>query len=245
MGSEVLPVPDEALDAPSYVFFDPRRWLPSEGWNNSFEIGINGSTGNAESFSMRTGARIERKLDPATFTLDARYARTLANSIETQHNGLVNSNLEAELGDSRWTTFFKSSLEYDEFKAFDVRTALNAGVGYHLLKSEEATFIARFGSGVSRELGGPDDRYVPEALYGLEFERQLTGRQKFYATTDYFPDWSDYRDYRLVTNAGWEFLLDEEDNLSLKLGVVDRYDSTPHGRKPNDLDYSLLLLWKH
>ena len=38
-------------------------------------------------------------------------------------------------------------------------------------------------------------------------------------------------------------VLDEANNLSLKLGVIDRYDSTPSGAKYNDIDYSLLLLW--
>ena len=33
-------------------------------------------------------------------------------------------------------------------------------------------------------------------------------------------------------------------NLSLKVSAFDRYDSTPQGRRPNDLDYALLLLWK-
>ena len=39
-------------------------------------------------------------------------------------------------------------------------------------------------------------------------------------------------------------MLDEDSNLNLKIGVIDRYDSTPNGRKPNDFDYSVLLLWK-
>jgi hypothetical protein len=236
----VLPAPELV----EYGFFDPGYWFPTDGWSNSFEIGVNGSTGNAETLSMRTGAHIQRKAGAADYTLDFKYAKTLANGTETQHNALVNSNIETTLGDSLWTTFWKTSLEYDEFKAWDVRVAMNAGVGYHLLKTDEAKLIARFGSGVSREVGGPADDYVPEAVYGLEFNRKINRRQKFYGTIEYFPDWTDYRDYRLVTNAGWELVLDEESNLSLKLGAIDRYDSTPHGRKPNDLDYSLVLLWK-
>lgn len=244
--SPVLPPPstEMVLEPSTYRFFNPGYWFPRDGWNNSFEIGINGSTGNAESTSLRTGAHIERKLDPSKFTLDIKYARTLAEEIETQHNALLNSNVESTIGGSLWSTFYRTSLEYDEFKAFDIRAAMNIGVGYHLIKSDATNFLLRFGSGVSRELGGPDDRYVPEAVYGLEFDRQLTKRQKLYATVDYFPDWTDYSDYRVVTNAGWEFLLDDLDNISLKLGAVDRYDSTPNGRNPNDLDYSLLLLWK-
>lgn len=241
---ESLPSGELPPPTPEYTFFDLGYWFPTDGWSNSFEIGINGSTGNADSFSIRTGAHLQRTVDASTFTFDVKYAKTLSHGFETQHNALLNSNVESDLGDSPFTSFLKTSLEYDEYKAFDLRTAINVGVGLYLLKAEDAKFIVRFGSGVSRELGGPDDRYVPEAVYGLEFDRRLTKRQKLYATFDYFPDWTDYSDYRLVTNAGWEFVLDQESNLSLKLGAIDRYDSTPHGRKPNDLDYSLLLLWK-
>ncbi len=242
--NEILAPGELPPPAAEYHFFDAGYWFPTDGWSNSFEIGINGSTGNADTFSMRTGAHLQRTVNVSTFTLDAKYAKTLSHGFETQHNALLNSNVESDLGDSPFTTFFKTSLEYDEFKAFDLRTAMNVGIGLYLVKAEDAKFIVRFGSGVSRELGGPEDRYVPEAVYGMEFDRRLTKRQKLYATFDYFPDWTDYGDYRLVTNAGWEFLLDAESNLSLKLGAIDRYDSTPHGRKPNDLDYSLLLLWK-
>ena len=45
-------------------------------------------------------------------------------------------------------------------------------------------------------------------------------------------------------DAGWEVLLSQAANLSLKIGVVDRYDSTPNGRERNDLNYTALLLWK-
>ncbi len=34
-------------------------------------------------------------------------------------------------------------------------------------------------------------------------------------------------------------------NLSMKLSVLDRYDSTPDGAEANDLDYSAVLLWSY
>ena len=43
--------------------------------------------------------------------------------------------------------------------------------------------------------------------------------------------------------AGWEIALCKAWGLSLKLSVIDRYDSTPQGARPNDLDYSTLLIW--
>ena len=42
-----------------------------------------------------------------------------------------------------------------------------------------------------------------------------------------------------------ELLLDEATNLSLKVGLLDRYDSTPGiGLQENDVDYFITLLWK-
>ena len=47
----------------------------------------------------------------------------------------------------------------------------------------------------------------------------------------------------LPLDISWELVLDDVNNLSLKVGVIDRYDSTPNGAEPNDVDYSVLLLW--
>ena len=85
---------------------------------------------------------------------------------------------------------------------------------------------------------------MPEALFGLEYDYRITGSQTIYAKADYFPDWEDFSSYRLVTDVGWELLLDAESNLNLKISIIDRYDSTPNGADPSLLNYSVLLLWK-
>ena len=79
---------------------------------------------------------------------------------------------------------------------------------------------------------------------GLDLKRQLTKRQNFSMTVDYYPEMDFVQQFRLVTEASWEMLLDEEGNLSLKFNARDEYDSTPEGSRPNDLNYAFLLLWK-
>ena len=48
-------------------------------------------------------------------------------------------------------------------------------------------------------------------------------------SAEYAPDVQDFRNYRLKSQANWEIVIDAEDNLSLKIGVLDRYDSLLSG----------------
>ena len=156
----------------------------------------------------------------------------------------MNSRFDYKLGDSRWSLFQVTRLEYDEFKAFDLRLALNGGIGYAFIRTDTRTLTGRFGAGASREFGGLDDSWVPEAVFGIDYIHKLSDRQRLAITSDYYPSWEDFMDYRLVTQASWEIVLDQETNLSLKVGLLDRYDSTPQGLQHNDLDYFITLLWK-
>jgi hypothetical protein len=81
-------------------------------------------------------------------------------------------------------------------------------------------------------------------MLGVDFQYQISQRQKFRITSEYFPEWGDFEAYRIRTDAGYEVLLSEATNMSLKLGLIDRYDSEDGGTNPHALDYALLLLWK-
>lgn len=234
----------EERAGPGPIWYYPWTWIPLDGWENSAELGLNGSAGNSESSSFQTGTRLKRKTDFTLFDLRATYNRTSAGGTETQNNALIYTNWERFLGDSPRTLFVKNGLEFDKFKAFDYRYYLNAGLGYHFVQTDALNLTGRFGAGVSREFGGPDDRWVPEALFGGDYEHQVNERNKLIAKIDYFPEWSNFANFRLVSDLAWEYLISADGNLSFKLGATDRYDSTPNGRKPNDVNYSALILYK-
>ena len=232
-----------AAEDPSAAWFG-QDWFNPTLWDGSFEIGINATQGNSETLSLRTGFEASRETEKMNWDIQFTYAKTEANNVETQHNSLLLSDWDFKLENPRWSWFNKLGLEYDEFKNFDLRLFLNTGLGYLLVDNEITQLRGRLGSGTSREFGGVDEQWKPEADFGADFNHQLTPRQKLSILFDYFPTWDDFSDYRLITNASWEMVLDETSNLSLKLLVIDRYDSTPNGAQPNDVDYALLLLWK-
>jgi putative salt-induced outer membrane protein YdiY len=220
------------------------EWFVAKVWSGGLEIGINATEGNAEAFSSRVGANLKRKTELWEFKSDLTYAKSTANGTETQHNAIFNSGYERMFGESAWSHFGKLNLEYDEFKAFDLRLVMNAGLGYRWLDDGATMVKTRFGAGVSHEINSPDSRWVPEAVFGADLTHQLTSRQKLAMTFDYFPEWGDFSDFRMVTDASWLVALDDSSKLSLKLSVNERYDSTPNGRKPTDIIYALLLLWQ-
>ena len=221
---------------------EPQR--PSKPWEGSFELGLDGSEGNSQTFNFRLGFDAERTTRHNVFALDLDYRKTSNALVETANRAFLDWRYERLFEDSRWTSFVHGTVDYDEFQAFDLRASLDVGLGYHLIKTEAMSLAARFGSGCSREIGGPDDAYVPEAVLGLDFEHRLNKRHKFTASAEYSPDVTGLNDFRLKSRASWEALVDKKMNLSLKLSILERYDSTPHGAEPNDLDYAAVLLWK-
>ena len=222
---------------------NPWRWMTT-GWKNHAEFGLDGSQGNSDALALQAGIELNRTTDLYTLALDVDYRLASSRNVTTEDNGRFNLDYDRLVNESPWAMFGKFGLEWDKFKAFDLRVNVNGGVGYHWIRNDRTTFITRFGAGASRKFGAPIDEWIPEAVFGLEGQRQLNKYNKFKGKVDYFPNWEDFRQYRIVTDLGWEILLDDSDNLSLKFAVTDRYDSTPQGVKPNDFYYSVLLLVK-
>ena len=229
----------------SSAWYAPSFWWNSQHWERSLELGLSGSAGNTETMSLQFGTEWERKTQWSQFDVGLVYHRARSQQVKTKHNGLFNIGHHWLLGDSRWSPYVKSAAEYDEFKAFDLRFVLNSGFRYRFCDWESLTLDGRLGAGTSTEFGGPDNRWAAEAILGGDYEHKWTDRQKAIIKWDYFPQWDNPSDFRIVAKASWELMLSEPENLSFKINVIDRYDSSPHDRKPNDIDYSFVVMWKY
>jgi putative salt-induced outer membrane protein YdiY len=214
-------------------------------WSGSFDLGLDGSEGNTQAMNFRFGFHAQRKTDFSVLTLGVDYNKRDTQNETTTDRLFFDGRYERLLGHTRWSLFIHETIEYDQFQPFDSRDTTDVGLGYRLIKNDTTTLIGRIGGGFSHEYGGPESgRYVPEAVFGLQFERQLNNRQKLFGSVDYAPDVTNFGQYRIRTQAAWEMLLDSQRNLSLRLGVLERYNSLYEKDKPNDLDYALMLLWK-
>jgi putative salt-induced outer membrane protein YdiY len=253
LAEETLPSPS-ATDAealPKIVrveepaWHQPGYWVSPDYWETSVELGLNGSAGTRDSFSFRVGSNMQRESRYAKLKLTTAHNRTTTGGSATQNNAQVDLRNDWLLDEtSPWTLYGTGNLFYDEFQAFDLQVSGHSGIGYRFIRDPQIDLIGRVGGGTSREIGGPDDRWVPESLLGFEFNQKLTPAQKFYAKLDYYPEWEQVGEFRLVADAGWQIELAQPSNMSLKISASDRYDSTPNGAHPHLVNYSVLLMMK-
>jgi hypothetical protein len=240
------PFPEGEIDVftENLGFWIPTLHLDRDIWDGSVEFGSNGTHGNSTTFSVFAGLDLERRTTIGRFDLDLDFAKKSASGTLTTHRTLVDIAHFWIIKDNPLSWFAKGGLEYDEFKQFDIRMKVNAGLQKIFFRGEQVKLSWRIGTGISQELGGVDDEVTPEADFGMIMSRNISPRQSVQATSDYYPDWSNFSEYRFESKASWKIVIDKEHGWSLKLSMADRYDSTPHGRRPNDLTYSLVLVWQ-
>jgi putative salt-induced outer membrane protein YdiY len=242
-GGEAIFSPDQLEPPPVYAWYQPAYWFGPAPWDVGLQFGLNGSEGTNQSQSLQVGGHVKREATLWKHDANLTYNRNAANGIENQNNALLDARVDRKLDGTRWSLYVLNQTQYDEFQAYDLRVALNSGVGYQFIDTEVFDLGGKFGAGASREFGGPDDTWAPEALFGLNGEYLISQTQRLTAKVDYFPEWGDFGQYRIITDAGWEIDLDKPKNVSLKFSVNDRYDSTPNGVEPNLLNYAVLLIW--
>ncbi|MGP1345792.1 MAG: DUF481 domain-containing protein [Phycisphaerales bacterium] len=214
------------------------------GWEFEAAVGLNGSEGNSESFNLRAGFDALRETDRTKTALALSYNYESAGGDKTADRFLSTLRNDWKFQDSRWRFFAEGEFEYDAFQDWDWRWSAFAGPGYAFIDNDKTFLLGRVGLGVNQFVGGENDDVTPEALIGLEFDHKFTERQSFESDVTLFPDLDDTGEYRLVSSAAYSILVDPETNMSLKVGVEDRYNSNPgSGSEKNDLDYFLLLVW--
>lgn len=244
----LLPPPDAG---PPVVIPDgslPVGAKPNRRWRGGFEFGVNGADGNSDILSVRLGSNFDAKVERNAFHLDFLYTLTRQDGTTSQNQAILNLRDEILFPGSPWSVFSALQVEYDEFRSYDLRAGTYAGLSYRWLKTDTTMLKTRLGAGAVREMDtgndGPPDRWVPEAVIGGDFNHRFNDRQGFVSGLDVFPNLSQLGQFRVRARAGYEIVIDPERGIVLRLGVQDRYDSSPGPAKRNDLNYFATLLYR-
>lgn len=219
-------------------------WFNLNSWHGGVELGINGSEGNTRSFNGRAGANGTRETDLYLTKIELTYKLARTGSATTENKAALDERNDWKLEKgSRWSVFEQGRLEFDDFQDWDMRLSLFGGVGYRLVDEAKTKVNLRAGLGVTKKFGGSDTDWRPGAILGADAFHQLTERQKLTASIDFYPAFDPLGRYTAVAKAAWEIVVNPEVKMNLKIGVEDRYDSNPGGKKRNDFDYFAVLGW--
>jgi len=251
-----IPVPPSVLPAQAIVPSDPPIGAGADGgllpplpppapplWSGSAEAGVNGASGNAELFNLRIAFDANRKTDNNLLNTNFLYTYTEQDSLLSVHQALLNVRDEILFANSPWSLFGAMNLEYDELRAYRFRVGIYAGVGYTVLNTDTTLLKLRAGAGAVREIGTGDlaDRWVPEMVFGYDWNYKINDRGSLMSTLDYYPRIDDFSQFRLRVRAGYEYVLDPETGTVFRLGIQNRYDSDPGNAQRNDLTYFATL----
>ena len=211
-------------------------------WTGTFAAGLNGKSGNSQNLDLNMAMNLARETEANTTTLLATYFYSTTEIATVTDRFFAQARRERKLSNPRWSIYFQTAYEWDRFKLFDYRIALHAGFAFEVFKEEDRLLNFRFGSGASKEVGGANEQWLPELQLGVDWERQLTDTVKIFLTSDFYPNYQDFSDYRLNTNAGVEFVVDADRDINFRVFTFNRYDSTPEaGNVENDIDYGMAL----
>jgi len=189
-------------------------------WKSRFEAGLNGSVGRTEKVDGRVVFATERRTDTVRFAFDSTYRTSTSNGDKTESKfdaGVIN---DWYFKDSPWLAFAQGRFELDEFAAYDQRYSVGGGAGYTFIKDDKTELVGRAGLGGNYENGGPNDGdFTPDGVLKLDLTHHFNAIASITAGAAYYPDLSQFGDYRAVLSAAVQTRLSAESPASLKFGV--------------------------
>jgi putative salt-induced outer membrane protein YdiY len=211
-------------------------------WTGAVDLGLSGSDGNSQVLTLWTGADLKYDGPEDYFIANVFYGLAQQDGVLSENHVLATARNEYPFAEALFW-YSQVQFEYDDFRAIDQRLAVHSGVSTIGFRDDKLQIRLRAGLGASREIGQAEQRWLPEAQFGFDYEYKLSDRTKFVASADYYPDVEEFANYRIRGRAFFDILIDPSLGLALRIGALDRYDARPgKGVKKNDLDYFLTLV---
>ena len=219
---------------------------PDEGeWKSKVVVGAGATTGNTDNQSFHAGLSSLRERVAERTEIDLHYYYGATDGDRTENRFTAGLLQDWLVADSPWLYFAKARYDYDEFNSWEQRVAVHAGVGYEFIDREDLSLVGRVGLGLIKEVNSANDGIRPEGLLGLDLRWDITERQTLEAGTTLYPDLGDLGEFRTISYARWDVLVDEASNLSFNIGVEHEYQSVVDpGREKNDFRITAGLLFE-
>lgn len=238
----------------------PRSASPPEAppekespWDMKLELGLNAHSGNTQDLSLRSAFTAVRETESSKLTYDVSYRYASDRGDKTEDYFTTGILAEWPQPGTRWSYFAQGRFDVADFQSWDQRLTGSGGIKYYFVDDFEEdadgnkikgwSLAGRAGLGFRKEWGSDEDDIIPEGLLGLDLEWVISPNQSLKASSTYYPELTDPAEFRWVNSLDWVINIDQMDGVSLKLGILDEYQSSVDpGVEHNDLSVYVALV---
>mgnify|MGYP002624855412 CR=1 FL=1 len=245
VGGRPLVAPAPPVEAPGTEAAPPADAPPPGPWKFTLEVGASGKSGNSDTSDLHAAIVATQEDAVGRWKAEGIYDYGEADKAKTKERGELRLTRDLKLADSPWFVFATGRVEWDDFQEWDDRVTAGVGAGRTLAEAPDHALRLRVGIQAIRESGSADESWRPEGSLGAEGHWQINAEQRIEGSTTYYPDLEETGERRIESALSWSIKLDNADNLRLKLGIKNEYDS--HRTDPfdtNDFQYFAALLYE-
>ncbi|MFC1667436.1 YdiY family protein [Candidatus Omnitrophota bacterium] len=205
-------------------------------WKREIAIGYAKSGGNTQKNNLSTSFYANRKTQDNEFTLKGSFLYASSNrKMDAQKwNGMAR--YAVSFWERKWYNFYKVESDHDRFANVDYRIVPSLGLGYWFNDGPTWKAMAEVAVGLERTNfrdGTKDSEeaiLVPRAF----FEKKLWAESSIKEDLYVYPRLEDMGVFRLHSETIFENPIN--DSLSLRISVIDDYNSEPaRNSKKNDV----------
>jgi putative salt-induced outer membrane protein len=198
----------------------------------NINVGFANTSGNTDTLNLNAKYDLGFK----TTGLQGQELRTLFdasaflaenNNVKDNEEYRANLGLEQSLGDG-WLGYGQANWLSNEFRNYDSKTSIGAGIGKDLFRTDKEYFTVKLGGAYNNEVytnNAPSKDFASTNEY-LEYGNAINPTSKLYAKVGSAQNVDDFsNDYEVFGTAGLNFALAE--NLSVTIEEDVRYDALP------------------
>ncbi|HKF52117.1 MAG TPA: DUF481 domain-containing protein [Candidatus Acidoferrales bacterium] len=220
-------------------------------WTGAVNIGFALARGNSNTTNLNTAFAADRKTLSDEFKLAASSIYSTSGTSTTGAPGGVTAN--EILGDvaydrnitKKFFVFGSGDFTHDALQDLNLRAIYTGGLGWHAINTANTTLDALFGINYTRESYSTSastttpsvsvDRNLPGITAGENFTHKIGAGTVFTETFDFYPDISDFSQYRFSLDAAVVTKIKKW--LGWQTSLSDRYVTNPPiaGTKSNDV----------
>lgn len=221
-----------------------------QDWKGSVTVGFALARGNSDTTDLNSGVNLNRKTQ--TDQIKVYESSVYATNGATPTSPVSGVTANAILGGAwyehniteKMFAFGSADFTHDELQQLTLQSIFTGGLGWHAIARPNATLDVFAGINYTREMYSSSassivtsslNRNFPGITAGEDFTHKFGGASAFTEKFTFYPDLSDFSQYRFALDAGWVTKLNKW--LGWQITAADRYITNPPilGAKSNDL----------